>query len=84
MKYRFLDCEINIGPRTVLCRGSSVHVEPQVFDLIVHLIENRTRILDKDELIPSCADQHSCAHLRIPMDLMRAGWAISLFQASQQ
>ena len=35
-------------------------------------------------LIPTCTDQHSCAHLRIPMDLMRAGWAISLFQASQQ
>jgi hypothetical protein len=38
----------------------------------------------RDELIPSCTDQHSCAHLRIPMDLMRAGWPISLFQASQQ
>ena len=36
------------------------------------------------ELIPSCTDQHSCAHLRIPMDLMRAGWPISLFQALQQ
>gem|GEM_PF-4551074 len=35
-------------------------------------------------VIPTCTDQHSCAHLRIPMDLMRAGWAISLFQASQQ
>ena len=35
-------------------------------------------------LIPSCTDQHSCAHLRIPMDLMRAGWPISLFQALQQ
>ena len=35
-------------------------------------------------IIPTCTDQHPCAHLRIPMDLMRAGWAISLFQASQQ
>lgn len=24
-------------------------------------------------VIPTCTDQHSCAHLRIPMDLMRAG-----------
>ena len=38
----------------------------------------------KKYLIPTCTDQHSCAHLRIPMDLMRAGWLISLFQASQQ
>jgi hypothetical protein len=37
-----------------------------------------------EDVIPTCADQHSCAHLRIPMDLMRAGWLISLFQASQQ
>ena len=36
------------------------------------------------QVIPTCADQHSWAHLRIPMDLMRAGWSISLFQASQQ
>ena len=35
-------------------------------------------------LIPTCTDQHSCAHWRRPMDLIRAGWPISLFQASQQ
>ena len=39
---------------------------------------------ESQSLIPTCTDQHSCAHLRIPMDLMRAGWPISLFQASQQ
>src|SRR4029453_14373859 len=27
-----------------------VHVEPQVFDLLVHLIRNRDRIVSKDEL----------------------------------
>jgi len=43
---------------------------------------NLTEITQR--LIPTCADQHSCAHLRIPMDLIRAGWPISLFQASQQ
>src|SRR5499433_2974583 len=30
--------------------GTIVHVEPQVFDLLVHLIRNRDRIVSKDEL----------------------------------
>ena len=35
-------------------------------------------------LIPTCTDQNSCAHWRHPMEAMRSGWSISLFQASQQ
>ena len=31
--------------------GESVHIEPQVFDLIVHLVRNHDRIVSKDELI---------------------------------
>src|SRR5262245_46108169 len=31
--------------------GRIVHLEPQVFDLLVHLIRNRERIVTKDELI---------------------------------
>jgi DNA-binding winged helix-turn-helix (wHTH) protein len=27
-----------------------VHVEPQVFDLLVHLLRNRDRVVSKDEL----------------------------------
>lgn len=33
--------------------GRSVHIEPQVFDLIVHLVRNRDRTVSKDELIES-------------------------------
>jgi transposase len=36
------------------------------------------------DLIPNCTDQNSCAHARHPMEAMRSGWSISLFQASQQ
>lgn len=35
-------------------------------------------------IIPSRGDHDPCAHWRVPMDLMRSGWSISLFQASQQ
>lgn len=51
MKYRFTDCEVDLGTRVITRQARPVHVEPQVFDLIVHLMENRARIVDKDELI---------------------------------
>ena len=35
-------------------------------------------------LIPNPGDQNLCAQLRRPMDMMRQGWSVSLFQASQQ
>jgi TolB-like protein/DNA-binding winged helix-turn-helix (wHTH) protein/tetratricopeptide (TPR) repeat protein len=47
--------EFTLDPeRRELRRGSeSVAVEPQVFDLIVHLIRNRDRVVSKDDLIAS-------------------------------
>ena len=51
MKYRFAEFEIDLS-RQELCRlGEPVHIEPQVFDLIVHLVRNHDRIVSKDELI---------------------------------
>ena len=35
-------------------------------------------------LIPMLTDQNPCAQSRSPMDMMRHGWASSLFHASQQ
>ncbi len=35
-------------------------------------------------LIPTCIDHDPCAQLRRPMVMMRQGWSMSLFQASQQ
>ena len=40
--------------RRELSRGSeSIAVEPQVFDLLVYLVENRDRVVSKDDLIAS-------------------------------
>jgi TolB-like protein/cytochrome c-type biogenesis protein CcmH/NrfG len=40
--------------RRELCRGSKhIAVEPQVFDLLVYLVENRDRVVSKDDLIAS-------------------------------
>jgi TolB-like protein len=51
LDFRFADFEIDIARREVRRGGAVVHIEPQVFDLLVHLIRNRDRIVSKDELI---------------------------------
>jgi TolB-like protein/DNA-binding winged helix-turn-helix (wHTH) protein len=50
-KYRFADFEIDLGQQELRRLGEAVHIEPQVFDLIVHLVRNHDRIVSKDELI---------------------------------
>lgn len=49
--YHFEDFQVN--PRRFELRrgGSVVHVEPQVFTLLAHLIENRDRVVAKTELL---------------------------------
>ena len=44
-----LDCE----RRELRSGGATIPVEPQVFDILVHLIENRDRVVSKDDLIAS-------------------------------
>lgn len=49
--FRFADCEVDV-PRFELRRsGHAVHVEPQVFAVLVHLIEHRDRVVPKAELL---------------------------------
>jgi TolB-like protein/DNA-binding winged helix-turn-helix (wHTH) protein len=51
MKYRFSDFEIDLSQQELRREGASIHIEPQVFDLIVHLVRNHDRVVSKDELI---------------------------------
>ena len=51
MKYRFAEFEIDLSQQELRRLGEPVHIEPQVFDLIVHLVRNHDRIVSKDELI---------------------------------
>ena len=51
MKYRFAEFEIDLSQQELRRLGEPVHIEPQVFDLIVHLVRNNDRIVSKDELI---------------------------------
>jgi TolB-like protein/cytochrome c-type biogenesis protein CcmH/NrfG len=49
----FGDCEIDVERREVRRAGVPVHVEPQVFDLLIYLVQNRDRVVSKDDLIVS-------------------------------
>jgi TolB-like protein/DNA-binding winged helix-turn-helix (wHTH) protein len=51
LSYRFSNIEIDTARREFWRGGAIVHLEPQVFDLLVHLIRHRDRIVSKDELI---------------------------------
>jgi TolB-like protein/DNA-binding winged helix-turn-helix (wHTH) protein len=51
LSFRFTDFEIDVARQELRRAGAIVHIEPQVFDLLVHLIRNRDRIVGKDELI---------------------------------
>ena len=49
--YRGSDFEIHTARRSLNVNGSDIDCEPRVFDLIVYLIEQRERAVDKQELI---------------------------------
>src|SRR5215212_7459983 len=53
MTLSFADYEIDVERRELRRATMAVHVEPQVFDLLVYLVENRDRVVSKDDLIAS-------------------------------
>ena len=51
VKARFASCLIDSAVPELRRDEEVVRVEPKVFDILVHLIENRDRVVSKDELI---------------------------------
>ena len=50
MRLLFGDCALDPDRRELSRAGALVHVEPQVFDLLLFLIGNRDRVVSKDDL----------------------------------
>ena len=48
--YSVGDFVINVASREIMAKGNEVKVQRRVFDLLVYLIENRDRTIDKEEL----------------------------------
>src|SRR5262245_39765507 len=51
MAYVFADCELDCGRGALRRNGTEVHLEPQVFDVLVHLVRSRDPVVIKDVLL---------------------------------
>ncbi len=53
MKYFFDTFVLDTALRELSKDGAAVRIEPKVFELLLHLIENQDRVVSKDELVAS-------------------------------
>jgi pimeloyl-ACP methyl ester carboxylesterase/DNA-binding winged helix-turn-helix (wHTH) protein len=82
--YEFDDCLVDPG-RFELRRGGVVeHVEPQVFDVLVHLIRNRDRVVPKTELLDTVWGDRFVSESALASRLKSARRAIGDDGASQR
>ena len=51
MGFHFADFHIDLARHELRRAGDPIPLEPQVFDVLVHLLRHRDRIVSKDELI---------------------------------
>ncbi|MDJ0513995.1 MAG: alpha/beta fold hydrolase [Methyloceanibacter sp.] len=56
MKYVFGDFVLDTAARELSEREAAVRIEPKVFELLLYLLENRDRVVSKEELISSVWD----------------------------
>ena len=48
--YEFVDCVLDADRRDLQVAGNSVTTQPKAFELLLYLVRNRHRAVDKDEL----------------------------------
>lgn len=51
MTFSFSNCKVDLSTFELERRGRVVKIEPKVFDVLVYLIENRDRVVTKNELL---------------------------------
>jgi DNA-binding winged helix-turn-helix (wHTH) protein/pimeloyl-ACP methyl ester carboxylesterase len=56
MQFLFANHTLDIDRRELRRGSEPIAVEPQVFDLLIYLVENRNRVVSKDDLIASVWD----------------------------
>jgi len=56
VQFLFDDHVLDVERRELRRAGERIALEPQVFDLLVHLVRNRDRVLSKDDLIEAIWD----------------------------
>ena len=53
MQFHFADFVLNTGRRELRRNSELIAVEPQVYDLLLYLVQHRDRVVTKDDLIAS-------------------------------
>ena len=53
VQFLFDDHTLDTDRRELRCGSDTVSIEPQVFDLLIYLVQNRDRVVSKDDLIGS-------------------------------
>jgi TolB-like protein len=51
LSFRFADFEIDVARQELRRAGAVIHIEPQVFDVLVYLVRNRDRTVSREELV---------------------------------
>ena len=51
MRYRFGQCELGLDSHELFVDGEPKAVQPQVFDLLRHLVENAGHLVSRDQMI---------------------------------
>ena len=51
MRFEFGEHLLDVDRHELRRGGEQIAVEPQVFDLLVHLVQNRDRVVSRDDLI---------------------------------
>ena len=51
MRFLFGDCTLDPTRRELWRGGEAIHVEPQVFDLLLYLVRNRDQVISKDDML---------------------------------
>ncbi|HWK32685.1 MAG TPA: winged helix-turn-helix domain-containing protein, partial [Hyphomicrobium sp.] len=51
MRFAFKGCVLDLDRRELTRNSETVSVGPQVFDLLVYFIQNRERVVSKDDLL---------------------------------
>jgi DNA-binding winged helix-turn-helix (wHTH) protein/alpha-beta hydrolase superfamily lysophospholipase len=59
MAFVFADCEVHVERRELRRGQRLVHLEPQVFDLLVYLVCHRDQVVSKEELLRSVWEARS-------------------------
>lgn len=49
--YQFEDYSLDVDAQELRCGAARIEIEPQVFDLLIHVVRNRERVVSKDDLI---------------------------------